>query len=146
MRYSDNGALTVSHGRAYDADNNSTDFWDNTTMTIPPNNSLTTPQAPTTGTPSVNTHVTANDPLSNTAQCDATGHWIMPGIATGTWTLSFGSGNYFDELTNVPITALTTINVPNGTTAPAWPVASLNNMLIQDTTAATFIRCRHGRQ
>jgi len=139
VRYSDPASLTVTNGRAYDTDNNSVDIDDIGVMTVVPGNSLTTPQNPTTGTPAAGAYVTCNDPLSSASQCDSTGYFTIPGIATGTWTLAFSSSTYYLEEGNVQMTPNLSTGVPNGSTTPAWPAINLSNALINDTTAYAFI-------
>ncbi len=68
----------------------------------------------------------------------------MPGIATGTWTLSITTNpttttNYFLQMTNVVMTPNLSTSVPNGITSPAWPVAPLSNSLLTNTTTSAFI-------
>src|SRR5258706_1543333 len=132
IRYTHPGGVNLNFGRAYDANNNATDFYDSTLgmlFPLPPYNSSTI-LPPLTGTPAAGGFVTSNDPLSNTATCDSAGHFFVPNIATRTWTLSIATGTYYLEIANVQMTASLSTSVPNGMTSPTWPLINNNNALL----------------
>jgi prepilin-type N-terminal cleavage/methylation domain-containing protein len=146
VRMSLPGSLSSGVGRAYDANNNNTDFFDFPTLIYPPYKS-TNIQAPQSGTPATGAVISFNDPLSSAANCIDTYiastyracSFTTPNVATGTYTATIASGTYYLETTPVVMTAGATVNIPNATTVPAWPAAGVNNSLLNNTTAYAFV-------
>jgi len=126
-------------GRAYDSNNNTADFYDSNPMTSYRPYTSSNIYAPISGTPAAGAYVTSNDPLSSTAQCDSTGHFSVPNIATGTWTIAIATNSYYLEVSTVQMTPSLSTGVPNGSTSPTFPAGTaLNNSLLSNTTTMAF--------
>jgi prepilin-type N-terminal cleavage/methylation domain-containing protein len=137
MRESTPGFATPGYGRAYDSDDNKSNFIYVNPMTSGPNNTATGAQVPIVGTPAMTAGVGAvvnfNDPLSNSASCTDTkvyvGNCPAAGcdvcsftnwVATGTWIMDASLGGFFSEIQNINVTANVSTSVPNGATLPTW--------------------------
>ncbi len=146
VRMSRPGSLISGEGRAYDSDDNSTNFFAFATVTYTPYTSSNT-YIPVAGSPATGAYVAFNDPISNVATCTDTTiagtyrvcSFASTNIATGTWTMEVASGTYYVQVGTAIITAGTTSSLPNASTNPTWPSAGLNNTLLNDTTNCALI-------
>lgn len=95
------GAFSSTVGPAYDSGNNSVDWGVNNTGGNTPPRSTTSPALPIrSGTPSNGAFVFADDGLSQMTQAGLAGsppeaRFTLSAIATGTWTVSASSGNFY---------------------------------------------------
>lgn len=150
VRTSSTGTLSPGYGPAYDSEDNSKDFLDNTPISVPPHNH-TDVEAPLTGTPAIGAWVALSDSLSEGASCANTivpsGHLVCrytASAATGTWTaLAFipgvhGVSNYYGEVDNIDVGG-SPVSFPNATTTPAWVVAPRNYTILESTTTNAYV-------
>lgn len=95
------GVWSTTVGPAYDSGNNSVDWAVNLGgLNLFPRKTSSPPLPVTSGTPSAGAFVFADDGLSLTSQAALAGsppeaRFTLPSVATGTWTVSASSGNYF---------------------------------------------------
>lgn len=150
VRTSATGTVLSGWGPAYDSQDNSKDFVDNPTVTVPPRNH-TDIEVPLTGTPAIGAWVALSDPLSEGSACVNTtlpsGHSVCrytTSAATGTWTAlgfvpgAFASGNYFDQVDGITVGA-SAVSFPNATTTPPWALSPRNYTILESTTANAYV-------
>ncbi|MDD2806704.1 MAG: carboxypeptidase-like regulatory domain-containing protein [Elusimicrobiales bacterium] len=111
IRKSHASMLASGSGRAYDANNNNTDFYVLSSVIYPPRNSATQETA-VTGTPAAGGIVTVNDGLSSSALVSATGYFYLTNVATcaalntvSTWTVTVASYTVFNSSAGLYIAA-----------------------------------------
>jgi hypothetical protein len=134
VRHADTTTVIGVNGRAYDSNNNAVDILVFSPMVIGPNNSSII-QAPISGTPAAGAHVSITDGLSATSSTTVMGNppyaqFMVPGIATGTWTVFIDSGTFSAEIDTVAVVANSTTSIPSATTSPAWPATDVYATLI----------------
>jgi len=131
-------AWNTSYGNAYDSNNNSIDFVDNPTIQFPPRTS-TTLKTPLTGTPAIGAIASMTDGISTPSSTTIMGagtyasptyaQFLVPSVATGTWTIFIDSGTSSAEIDSVLVLANSTTTVPNSATSPIWQNNSQNIVL-----------------
>lgn len=85
VRYTSSGTVTAATGRAYDTNDNSSDFqYGNITQRPYALYAWDAAYQPVTGTPAAGAVVTANDGLSASAIVSSTGYFLLSNIATST--------------------------------------------------------------
>ncbi|HOW27719.1 MAG TPA: carboxypeptidase-like regulatory domain-containing protein [Elusimicrobiota bacterium] len=99
VRRTSSNSISLSVGRAYDSNNNDHDFVNlsGAAFIHPPRNT-TDLEAPQTGTPAAGAYVAADDLLSGPVTCASDGTFILSGVSTGTWRITFSSMTYFMEM------------------------------------------------
>jgi len=134
VRRTDTGTVSnIAFGPAYDANNNSIDFFDNPSLTVQPHATATT-RPPLTGTPAAGAVVSVTDGLSTPSTAIILGNppyaqFMVPGIATGTWSVFADSGSASVEIDNVSVVWNSTTSIPNAFTSPVWQNSSNNIVL-----------------
>lgn len=142
VRMSSACALNTSYGRAYDGNNNATDFFYSTAaaasgyFNYAPYNTATS-RSNISGVPAVGGYASADDGLSSAANL-ATGYNTMsapsgqscpyasfsiPRVATGTWTVQVSTGQYSQTIYNAVVTQGATTFVLNAATTPPDPTS-----------------------
>jgi len=129
VRRADTTTVIGANGRAYDSNDNGTDFLVNSPLVVAPNNSAMI-QVPISGTPATGARISITDGLSATSSATQTGNppyaqFMVPGVATGTWTVFIDSSGYSAEIDNVAAVANSTTPIPNATTSPSWPAVNV---------------------
>lgn len=102
VRKVSSAGYSSGYGRAYDSDNNYFDFLIYNPALIPPRNSYDS-EAPRTGTPASEAVVSADDGLSSPVYSAQNGSFVLPSVATGTWTVDISSGLYTIEVSSVAV-------------------------------------------
>lgn len=139
---STNPATDTSNGPAYDTDNNAGNWGIQAPVSSPPRNSLSAIQPIISGTPASGATVAADDGLSAATVCSSSGAFVLAGVATGTWNVTFATSTYFVQVSttvndsatysmgSVGITSTTTEGFITGT---VYNTASspLNNIRVQ---------------
>ena len=116
MRRVDTGtAWNPNAGNAYDSDNNSSDILAFNTINFPPRTSANR-YAPVTGTPATGAIISVTDGLSVPSSATITGNppyaqFMIPGVATGTWTVFADSAAVSGEVDNVTVVGNSTTSV-----------------------------------
>jgi Tfp pilus assembly protein PilV len=145
VRRTGTGVYDLTYGPAYDSDNNSIDFTENTTITVTPSNSSVS-KNPESGRPSYGAMVNLNDPFNNSGGCTAATVGGCPvcafsvSAATGAWTMEISSNGYYAQIQNINVQPSASTGVPNGGTTPSWAsVGNANVTLLQNTTSYAFV-------
>jgi hypothetical protein len=130
-------------GPAYDTDDNATDILYNATITVPPHNSSDSSPI-ISGTPAYGAYVTATDGLSQVANAYQTGsppyaEFMLPSVATGTWTLVLSSNSLTMTISTVTVTANTTTYAPNAVTVSSWPRGGYASAVLADEATGGYI-------
>jgi len=128
VRHADTTTIIGTNGRAYDSNNNVNDFLINSPLVGGPNSS-TTIQIPVAGSPAYGAIVSITDGLSAPSSATVTGSppyalFVIPGVATGTWTAFIDSNTYSAEIDSITIVANSTTSIPNAATSPSWAAAN----------------------
>lgn len=150
VRTSATGTVLGSFGPAYDSEDNSMDFVENSPLTVPPRNH-TDIVAPLTGTPAIGAWVNLSDSLSQGSVCANTtlpsGHVVCrytAQVATGTWTaVAFVPGlvpgqNYFSLVDDI-VVGMSPVSFPNATTLPPWIDSPRSDTILESTTTFAFV-------
>lgn len=153
VRMSSACALNTSYGRAYDGNNNATDFFYSTSaaasdyFNYAPYNTSTS-RSNISGVPAVGGYAAANDGQSSAANL-ATGYNTMsepnaqscpyasfsiPKVATGTWTVQVSTGQYSQTISNVVVAQGATTFVLNAATTPPDPTGLFYAPIASATT------------
>ncbi len=145
-RRSSTSGVTSGIGRAYDTNNNNNDFIVTSPITHAPRSTADT-EPVVSGTPAYGSFVTATDGLSSPATAYAAGNppyaeFLLPRVATGTWTVLVTSGSRVLEISSVTLTANTTTWATNATTSPAWPAAGYSTVILSSATATGYVSGR----
>lgn len=127
VRRVDTTTATTAYGNAYDSGNNSLDFVSIVPLTVTAHSSTTT-RVPITGTPAYGAIASVTDGLSTPSTATATGappvaQFLVPSVATGTWSVYLDSGASSAEITNTIVSANTTTYISNAATVPSWPAS-----------------------
>lgn len=135
-RMSAPGTYQPGKGSAYDEDNNSADFLENA-LTWRPHNSGAIETA-VAGTPAYGSIVSVNDGLSSASSATLTGNppyaqFIIPGVATGTWSVLVGSGTLSATVNLVAVTSNTTTLITNAATSPPWPASGFYSTFLSSS-------------
>lgn len=140
------GYIGSSYGRSYDSGNNSLNLYYTSYIGYPLNNSSDI-QTPLSGVPAYGAAVSANDGMSPSAQAGLAyvsgiypkATFTLTPVATGTWNVSFSSGDNFAMVSSVMVSARTTVYVPNSYTSPPWQYGGVYSTLLTSTTENGFI-------
>ncbi len=144
VRLTTHNLLSLTHGNAFDSDNNSGNFWPNMGMPVyicP--HSTTTVQSPASGYPAFGAIISCGDGVSSptTSYIDPAGtslaYFALPNIATGTWTVSItcSSGSYsaYQEVGNVPVVSNgQEVWITSSATTPQWPYSGYHHVLLSN--------------
>jgi len=148
VRRSSTSGVISGVGRAYDGNDNNTDFMQDgrQPMIYPPRNSSNI-ESIVSGVPAVGAIVTATDGLSQPTTAYSAGsvpyaEFLVPGVATGTWTVFVTSSTRFLEILSVTVTANTTTYAPNGSTSPTWPLSNYPVSVLSSNATMGFVSGR----
>ncbi|TPW08857.1 MAG: hypothetical protein FD127_4312, partial [Acidimicrobiaceae bacterium] len=147
-----------TYGRAYDSDDNRSDFLYPTvggfTGILFNPGQTTDPAMPViTGRPGVGAVIASNDALSGStvayrATVSSAGielayaPFAIPRVTSGTWTVIVASGSYYKQLSNVVVTVNSNINIPNAVTTPDWEYLGGAHVNLDSATVSGFVTGR----
>ncbi len=142
-RTSTDSTILNDIGRAYDTDDNNTDFLAFVSISVPPRNTTDTNPV-ISGTPAFGAYVTASDGLSQVTNAYLTGNppfaeFMLPKVATGTWTLVLSSSNLTLDISTVIVTANTTTYAPNAVTVSSWPRGGYASAVLNESATGGYI-------
>jgi len=131
---STSGVSNPPIGRSYNDGDNNVDFLAVSPALFPPRNSSDI-EAPIAGTPAVGANVSVTDGVSSSVKATLAGNppyaqFVVPGVATGTWTAFVDSGTSSAEIDNILVTYNATTAIPNTTTSPPWPAVGANSVIL----------------
>ena len=131
---SDTAGVNPAYGPAYDSNDNSDDFSDYLSITLPPHNSNTTAKPIISGTPAVGAVVSCSDSVSASTTAilmtnpspnfQTYAYFSLMNVATGTWAVVISSGLFSLETSTFP--------VPNA--GSVYTLPSSTTFLTQDST------------
>ena len=98
VRKSRPAAVISGEGRAYDSNDNISDFSVHSSIIHAPKNSAVF-EAPVTGTPAAGALVFADDGLSTPVVADSSGSFNLTDVSTGAWTVFASTGLSFSSVT-----------------------------------------------
>jgi hypothetical protein len=153
VRMTEPGFVTAGRGRAYDSDDNASNFIFESTLTSQPHNVTSGVESAVTADPAFGGVTNFNDLLSNAASCVSTPLYVgsCPGtgcrvcrftntVATGTWTMDATYNNYHAQVQNVTVALNVSTVAPNGGTTPSWTaVGNAGRTFLQNTTDYAFV-------
>lgn len=144
VRMSGPGSLSGGYGRAYDTDNNAMNFFYFAPLLYGHNNTLVSMPV-VSGRPAYGAYVTANDGNSTAVQAAVVNpgsysyaKFVMPSVATGTWTVVVTSGAFAQTVTGVAVTQGATTGIPNSATTPVWPAWSAYELSLTSATSGGY--------
>lgn len=139
VRKTSTSGVQSGQGRAYDSADNQRDFAQDgrQPMIYPPYNSSDLGVI-VAGTPATGSVVTISDGLSTATTAYSAGNppyaeFLVPGVASGTWTVILDSGAFSLEISSVIVTGNTTTSIPNAATTPAWKASGYFSSILSSS-------------
>lgn len=133
-------------GNAYDTDINLRNFEQRAPVALPRNTSVTLPSI--SGAPAHGALVSSSDGRSAPVQAQASNMdtasesaiFSLPGVTTGTWTVTITSGAYKLIVSGVVVTQGAVTYIPNAATTPAWPDSGDYSSILVSTTSGGYVQ------
>lgn len=150
----ENATLLNTYGRCYDSGYSEADFFDRKPITYPPRNSLSGTFPVVAGIPTAGAAITVDDGVSSgtTSYLQGTpgsnaappyAQFILPNVATGTWTGVATGALYMAQISSISLTASgQTVYIPNSATSPTWPATNYSSVILNDDADQGYVSGR----
>lgn len=143
------------YGRAYDSNDNSKDFLYPSTVfdgiSFHPRTTNSAAYSTITGKTASGAYISASDPNSGSTIAYTAyvtsgalslpySRFVLPGVSTGTWTVSMSYGAYAAFIDTVAVIQGGNTKIPNATTVPAWTDTNLHHAQLTSSTLSGFVK------
>ncbi|MBI5631452.1 MAG: carboxypeptidase regulatory-like domain-containing protein [Elusimicrobia bacterium] len=147
--------VSDDYGKAYDSNNNLTDFLypyaGFSGISYRPYTMSNSSQTVISGIPAVGASIAASDPYSGSAIATAAyvssgtlsilyAPFSFVGVTTGTWNVVIASGSFYADVATVTVVQNSTTSIPNAATVNPWRVSNVYAVMMDTSSLNGFVR------